>query len=108
LDDSTINDQSTPYQIGGDTTWIGVYAGDFHTLALKRNGTLWAWGNNISGQLGIGDSINRYFPVQVGIAKNWIQIKTGNATSIALKSNRALLFWGSNKNGEYADSSKSS
>ena len=36
------------------------------SLALKRNGTLWAWGNNLEGQLGLGDRVNRLIPTEVG------------------------------------------
>ncbi len=44
-----------------------IAAGDFHTLALKDDGTLWAWGRNNYGQLGDGTIIEKLSPVQIGI-----------------------------------------
>ena len=39
-----------------------------YTIALKQDGTLWAWGYNNDGQLGLGDTTNRSTPTQVGSA----------------------------------------
>jgi len=43
-----------------------IAAGSYHSLALKSNGTLWAWGDNGYGQLGDGTTTNRTSPVQIG------------------------------------------
>ena len=40
-------------------------------MAIKTNGTLWAWGENGSGRLGLGDTTDRYAPTQVGTEINW-------------------------------------
>ncbi|MBQ3462464.1 MAG: hypothetical protein IJH36_05020, partial [Clostridia bacterium] len=42
-----------------------VAAGNYHTIALKEDGTVWAWGYNNKGQLGDGTTIDRAYPVQV-------------------------------------------
>jgi hypothetical protein len=42
-----------------------VSVGRQHSLALKRDGTVWAWGENSSGQLGINNTINQHIPIQV-------------------------------------------
>ena len=47
---------STPTQVGNASDWAAVSCGDWHTLALKKDGTLWAWGYNDYGQLGLGDT----------------------------------------------------
>ena len=53
---------STPVQVGNLTNWLSVSGGgnqaigDCFTVATKTEGTLWAWGNNRSGQLGLGNS----------------------------------------------------
>ena len=49
-------------QIGSDNDWAAVEAGDNHTVALKTDGSLWAWGGNCIGQLGDGSLENRNLP----------------------------------------------
>jgi alpha-tubulin suppressor-like RCC1 family protein len=55
-------------------------AGRYHTAAIKTDGTLWAWGENGSGQLGINATTNRSSPVQVGALTNWSQVSAGDQT----------------------------
>ena len=74
-----------------------------HTLALKSDGTLWSWGSNSSGQLGVGSTTNYSTPVQVGTATNWVKISTGNEFSAAIKSNGTLWMWGSNSFSQLGD-----
>ncbi|HAV43566.1 TPA: hypothetical protein DCX15_06090, partial [bacterium] len=45
--------------------WASVSGGGSHTLAIKKDGTLWAWGHNEEGQLGLGDTRDRYTPTRV-------------------------------------------
>jgi alpha-tubulin suppressor-like RCC1 family protein len=70
----TSNNYSSPTQVGALTTWSKVSTGARHTLALKTNGTLWAWGNNHFGGLGTGNTTNYYSPIQVGASTTWISI----------------------------------
>jgi alpha-tubulin suppressor-like RCC1 family protein len=50
-----------------DTDWVAVSSGGFdHNLAVKTDGSLWAWGRNGYGQLGLGDSTTRTVPALVG------------------------------------------
>lgn len=56
---------STPVQVIGLTAITAISAGRIHALALKNDGTVWAWGGNYQGQLGDGSYTNRYTPVQV-------------------------------------------
>ena len=82
-------------QIGTDTNWSKISAArDRFTMALKTNGTLWAWGNNENGRLGDGTSINRYSPVQIGTS-TWKDIAAGNFHCIGIKSDGTLWQWGS-------------
>jgi len=48
-----------------------VSAGGSHTLAIKSDGTLWAWGWNEYGQLGLGNTTDQHSPVQVGTDTTW-------------------------------------
>jgi len=57
LGDGTNCDRSSPVQIGSSTTWADVQGGDYTTLAVKTDGTLWVWGGNRLGGAGIGDTL---------------------------------------------------
>ena len=81
---STLN-RSSPVQIGTDTGWIAVDAGDRLSIALKQNGTIWTWGQNASGQLGLGDITNRSSPVQVGTLSTWYRVMAGRYHTHALR-----------------------
>lgn len=81
-------------QVGTDTDWATVScARQNHTLALKTNGTLWAWGDNQAGKLGIGSSVNQSSPVQVGTSQ-WKAIAAGNFHSLGIKADGTLWQWG--------------
>lgn len=91
---------SIPTQVSMDTTWTNIAAGSSHTLAIKEDGTLWAWGWNSSGQLGDGIRISKNIPVQIGTDNTWSQVNAGSTHSFALKNNGTLWAWGTNENGQ--------
>jgi alpha-tubulin suppressor-like RCC1 family protein len=97
------NANGTPVQIGSDSNWISVSAGDNHSLAIKSNGTIWAWGAGSSGRLGVGDTTGRTSPTQIGSDSNWISVSGGSLHTLAIKSNGTLYAWGSNINGRLGD-----
>jgi alpha-tubulin suppressor-like RCC1 family protein len=109
IGDGTDNNQSSPVLINTlNEGWVNVSMGDWHTLALRADGTLWAWGNNEYGQLGIGVSGSGEYsacPIQVGIDNDWISISSGGSHSIAIKSNGTLWAWGLNTVGQLGDGS---
>jgi alpha-tubulin suppressor-like RCC1 family protein len=100
LGDGTTLSKSYPHQVGTDSDWVIVSAGLSFTLAVKKDGTLWAWGRNDYGQLGDGTTVHKHVPIQIGTDKNWITISTGLFHSGALKADGSLWMWGSNYNGE--------
>ena len=91
---------SSPVQVGALTDWAVSNTGLGHTLALKTNGTLWAWGYNIGGQLGKNDVISRSSPVQVGNLTTWSKIYVGSYHSVAIKTDNTFWTWGLNGNGQ--------
>lgn len=82
-----------------------IAAGANHTVAIKSDGTLWAWGNNASGQLGDGTTVNRASPVQVGTATNWSALSGGASHTIGLGFDGTLWAWGDNTFGQLGDGS---
>ena len=100
LGDSYIN-RSSPVQVGALTNWADVSVSKNNTLAVKTDGTLWAWGLNFYGQLGTGNTISRSSPVQVGALTGWSKVVSTNTdTSLALKTNGTLWSWGANESGQ--------
>ena len=73
-------------------TWLAVSGGRNHTLAVKRDGTLWAWGDDSMSQLGDGQTAKRPVPVKVG--EGFVQVAAGSAHSAALADGGAIYTWG--------------
>jgi len=102
-DGSAINRYS-PVQVGDARDWVSIAAGgEYHTVALKSDGTLWAWGCNNNGELGDGTTTWRNSPVQVGDAKDWVSIAAGHFHTMGLKSGGTLWAWGDNSFGQLGD-----
>ncbi|NBL63692.1 T9SS type A sorting domain-containing protein [Flavobacterium sp. NST-5] len=100
---TTTTAQHTPIQVGTDTNWQTISSSDDFCLALKTDGTLWAWGKNNFGQLGDNSTINKIVPTQIGTDTDWQLISAGHSHSLALKSNGTLWAWGYNPNGRLGD-----
>jgi alpha-tubulin suppressor-like RCC1 family protein len=103
LGDGTTTASASPIQIGTDTNWSKVYAGELHSMAIKTNGTLWAWGTNAYGYLGDGTQTGRNSPVQIGAGTDWASIALGDRHSLGIKTNGTLWAWGYNDQGQVGD-----
>ena len=75
-----------------------------HTLAIKSDGTLWAWGENTNGQLGDGTRTQRLKPIQ--IMTDVVSCAAGGNFSMAVKTDGSLWSWGFNNNGQLGDGTK--
>ncbi|HWY30805.1 MAG TPA: Ig-like domain-containing protein, partial [Candidatus Acidoferrum sp.] len=93
-----------PTEVAGLTNAVAVAAGEYHFLALLSNGTVWAWGQDGSGQLGNGN-IGNYSvtPVQVTGLSNIVAICSGSQHNLALDTNGCVWAWGDNSYGELGD-----
>jgi gliding motility-associated-like protein len=79
---------------------IHVEAGIYQSFCIKSDGTLWGWGYNNNGQLGVGDRVNRSVPTQIGTDNKWVSVSSGSAHTLGLKSDGTLWAWGSNEAGK--------
>ena len=95
-------ERNVPVRIGEETSWSAISAGSEHTIALRVDGSLWAWGDNYSGQLGDGTWAYRPAPVRIGEETNWTAISAGGYHTIALRVDGSLWAWGWN-DGQLGD-----
>jgi hypothetical protein len=84
-----------------DSGYSAIAAGGSHSLGLKTDGTLWAWGSSSNGQLGDGGTFTHATPKQIG--SGFSAIAAGSLHSVALKNNGTLWAWGSNQYGQLGD-----
>ena len=70
-------------------------------MAVKTDGTLWAWGDNSYGQLGDGTTTHRLSPVQVG--SGFASVAAGYYHTVAVKTDGTLWAWGYNDYGQLGD-----
>lgn len=56
---------TSPAMLGTGNDWFSVTAGEAHSIGIKKNKTMWAWGNNSYGQLGLGDTLTRLSPEEI-------------------------------------------
>jgi alpha-tubulin suppressor-like RCC1 family protein len=75
----------------------------YFAVAIKTDGTIWAWGDNSFGQLGDGTTTNKSIPIQIGVATNWKSVDAGKAHVIATKTDGTLWTWGWNGYGQLGD-----
>jgi alpha-tubulin suppressor-like RCC1 family protein len=91
--------KSSPTQVGALTSWLTVACGYAHGLAIKTDGTLWSWGMNFYGQLGLGNRTYYSSPKQVGALTTWSSISGGFVYSLAVKTDGTIWSWGGNGAG---------
>jgi len=110
LGDGTTTTRLSPVQIGTATNWasVAIGSGGHHTLAIRTDGTLWAWGENMTNQLGDGTTTDRFSPVGIGAATNWESVVAGTAGigighTVAIRTDGTLWAWGANSSGQLGD-----
>jgi alpha-tubulin suppressor-like RCC1 family protein len=97
-------DQSSPIAVSAPTQVAQVSGGYSHTVAMRADGTVWAWGDNVRGELGNGTTTTgSWDPVQVTGLTGVVQVAAGYYGSLALRSDGTVWAWGWNFNGELGD-----
>jgi len=79
-----------PYRVD-NAVWASAASGPKYGCGVRTDGTLWCWGRNASGRLGLSDTTDRAAPVQVG---------AGTDFACALKTDTTLWCWGENSSGQ--------
>ena len=114
LGDGTFTHRTTPVQISADK-WLSVSCGGGSTgglgtesstsFAIRDDGSLFAWGNNEFGQLGLGlPAITYYLPTRVGL-DNWLMVSAGLYHTLAIRSDGKLFGCGLNVQGQVGNGS---
>lgn len=94
----------SPAQVPGIDSISAIDAGLFHTIALRADGAVWAWGRNLEGQVGDGTWTSPHeTPAQVSGLNNVVSVDAGGYHNLALKSDGTVWAWGRNARGQLGD-----
>ena len=99
---NTTSNLNIPTQIGTATNWDKISTSWYHVVALKTDGTLWVWGGNNNGELGLGHNNTVFTPTQLG-SSTWKAFCAAPNHTLAIKTDGTLWAWGSNQNGALGD-----
>ena len=89
-----------PSQTNILATYKQIEAGKKFTIALREDGTVWAWGDNTYGQLGQGNRVSAKKPVQVQNLTNIVSVAAGDNHAIAIDKLGNVYTWGLNSKGQ--------
>ena len=97
---------SSPVQVPG-TTWRSIDTGGAYHLAVatKTDGTLWTWGANNHGQMGVNNRTYYSSPIQIP-GTSWVDAVTSGYNVTATRTDGTLWCWGYNANGAIGDNSQ--
>jgi len=98
---------SSPVQIPGTTWTTKLSTGERNVWAIKTDGTLWCWGNNGDGQLGLNNKTQYSSPVQMSASTDWSSVHPTLQGGFALKTDGTLWAWGNNTTGTCGQNSTS-
>lgn len=83
-------------KVGNDNDWASITAGTYHVLAIKKNGTLWAWGSNSFYQINGSATSTVLSPAEISADTDWVSVEATTRNSFALKRDHTLWAWGNN------------
>lgn len=99
-----LNTASAASASGSNGFIVDAALGINHGVAVAKDGTVWAWGNNGLGQLGVGNAIKESrSPIKVGGIEKMIAVDAGGYHTVALREDGTVWVWGSNSNGQLGD-----
>jgi len=90
----------TATQIGTDVDWVGVVSGQDASCGLRSGGSLFCWGGNSFGTLGLGDREQRLLPAQVVAGRVWSDVSIDTFHGCGIDAQQSLYCWGRNIEGQ--------
>jgi RHS repeat-associated protein len=81
-------------------TTLGIAAGESQALALRSDGSVWTWGTNHVGEMGISNVTGSCFPLRIPSLTNVTGIAAGWQHSLAVENNGTVWAWGDNRSGQ--------
>lgn len=94
-------DRLVPTRVGSEVDWARVSANiSGHTCGVRTDRSLWCWGNNRLGQLGLGDRTRRLVPTLVGAGVQWASVSGGAGHTCGVRTDLSLWCWGWNSSGQ--------
>src|SRR5262249_19254446 len=104
-DGGVLASRSVPGLVSGLTDIVAIAAGFDHTLALKSDGSVYAWGDNFGGQIGDGTTVDRKAPFKIPGLSGVTAVAAGAYHSVAVLGNGTVSTWGLNTSGQLGDGS---
>jgi len=92
--------KAIPVQVDSPNTYIAIAAGDLHALAIRTNGTLFAWGDDAAGKLGDGTTTQSNTPIPIDPTATYAAIAAGGTHSLGVRKDGSLWAWGDNTQGQ--------
>lgn len=89
-----------PIQVGTANDWRQISGANGFVVAIKQDGSLWSWGSNTYGALGIGTPTTANIPTRVGTGTTWHTVAAGLEHAIAVQTDGSLWAWGYNYDGQ--------
>lgn len=91
---------AAPRQVGTETDWTSVSVDAFSGCGVRAGGSLWCWGRNAEGQLGTGDTDDRYVPTEIGAGSTWSGLSVGRFHACAVQTSGLVACMGENSDGQ--------
>jgi hypothetical protein len=90
----------TPFRVGGLERIAAIAAGGRSSFALDANGRVFSWGENVAGQLGLGNAEGRTAPTPIPGLEDIVVIGAGGQHAFAVRRDGATFAWGNNQDGQ--------